>query len=132
NGSVGEDVTAVLDEEGVVVTLVGIGAVVLGRSRRAVGNMLVGVDGADRAHVGLVARGAGRAFVEVHVENAVTEDLDGRRVGRVGVLDRAAAVLDFGEQDVLGRIEFVDALHRADVDTGPVLYVDTRLGDDRQ
>ena len=35
------------------------------------------------------------------------------------------------EQDVLRRVELVDALHRADVDARPVLHVDARLGDDR-
>ena len=92
--------------------------------------MLFGVDGADRADVGLVARRAGRAFVEVDVEDAVAEHGDHVGVRGVGVLDGPAASLDLGEEPVVVRVELVDALHRADVDARSVLHVDARFGDD--
>src|SRR5438067_2530120 len=50
----------------------------------------------------------------------------------MGVLDDAAAGLGLREQHVLGCIEFVDALHRADIDARSVLHVDARFGDDRE
>ena len=50
--------------------------------------------------------------------------------GRVGVLHDAAPGLLLGEEDALGGVELVDALHGADVDAGAVLGVDARLGDD--
>src|SRR6266403_574122 len=50
-------------------------------------------------------------------------------------LDRAhgltsAAVDAFVRMDVEHRVAFVDAIHRTDLDTGLVLHVDARLGDD--
>src|SRR4051794_27108335 len=79
--SVRKDRSVVLDEEPMVVALVGIGGVV-----RAVGapvlDLLLGIDRSDGADVGLVAGGARGALVGVHVH------------------------------------------------TGPILHVDTGLGDD--
>lgn len=52
-----EDSAAVIDEERVVVSLVGVRRVVLGVGG-AVGDVLFGIDRSDRAHVGLIAGGA--------------------------------------------------------------------------
>src|SRR5262245_42047817 len=116
-GSVGEHVAAELDEERVVVALVLVGAVVV-RLRRPVGHDLLRVDRADRADVRLVARRARRALLGVDVEDAVAEDRHRLRVGLVDVLPLAVAGFHLGEQDVVLRVELVDALHRADVDAG--------------
>jgi len=53
----------------------------------AVGKMILGVDGPDGTNVGLVASGAGGAFLEVDVQNAVAEHAD-----RIGI--RSMAVLN--------------------------------------
>src|SRR5437588_4726657 len=53
--SIREHVSAVLDEERVVVALVFVRRVVLGTPRSAVGDVFFGVDRADRAHVWLIA-----------------------------------------------------------------------------
>ncbi len=72
-----EHVAAVLHEECVVVPLVGILRVVLSACRRSIGEVLFGVDRAHRTDIGLVARSAGRAFLEVHVQETGAEDCDG-------------------------------------------------------
>ena len=95
----------------------------------AVGHGLLGVDRADRADVGLIAGRARRALVHVHVQHRVTEDGDASGLGWC-VFSYAAAGLLLGEEQVLGGVELVDALHGADVDARPVLGVDARLGDD--
>ena len=82
--------------------------------------MLFGVDRTDRTDVGLVARSAGRAFFEVHVQDAVPEDPNGIGIRGVGGLDGPAARFVLGEQHVLLRIELIDALHRADIDAGAI------------
>src|SRR3954469_16773873 len=92
--------------------------------------MIIGVDGAHRADVGLVARGARRALVQVDVEDAVAEHRDGVRVRRVRVLDLARSSFLLGEELVLVRVELVDALNGTHVDARSVLRVDARLGDD--
>lgn len=50
----------------------------------------------------------------------------------MGVPGHSAAGLLLGEQRVLLRIELVDALHRADIDTGTILHIDAGFGDDRE
>ena len=55
-GLVGKHVPAELDEEGVIVTLVRVLAVVM-HLRGSVGDILFRVDRSDRTHVGLIARG---------------------------------------------------------------------------
>jgi hypothetical protein len=70
---VGEDIAAVLDEERVIVALVLVVGVVLGTRDAAVGYVFFGVDGADGTDVGLIAGRAGRALVEVDIENAVAD-----------------------------------------------------------
>jgi site-specific recombinase XerD len=127
-----EHVAAVLDEKCVVVPLVGIFCVVLRARRRSIGEVLVGVDRAHRTDIGLVARSAGRAFLEVHVQDALPEDSDRTGIREVGGFDDAAARFVLGEQHVLLRIELVDALHRADIDAGSILHVDAGFGDDRE
>src|SRR5205823_228720 len=114
----------------VVVALVRILGVVAG-VRRTVGYVLLRVDRPDRTDIGLVTRGTRRALGGVHVEQAVAEVADRFRIRRMGVLDDAAAGLVLGEQPVVGRIELVDALHRADVHARAVLHIDASLGDDR-
>ena len=59
--------------------------------------MLLRVDRAYGADVGLVAGSAARALVEVHVQDAVAEDADRFRIRSVGGLDGAAARDLFGE-----------------------------------
>ena len=95
---VGEDLPAVLDEEGMVVTLVRVRELYAGSSGRP--DLFLRVDRADGTHVGLVAGGAGRALVEVHVQQAVAEDRNGLGIRLVGVLDTPAG-LDLGEQDIV-------------------------------
>ena len=90
---------------------------------RAVRNLFLGVDGADRAHIRLVARRARGAFIDVDVEKRVDEDGDHVRVGCVRVLHHAAAGLLLGEEDVGRRVVLVDALDRAHIDARPVLYI---------
>src|SRR3954452_5716675 len=90
---VGEHVVAVLHEERVVVTLVGVLGVVLGRRSGTVGKMLFGVDRSDRTYVGLIARGAGCSLFEVHVQHAVAEDRDRVRVRDMRRFDDSTARL---------------------------------------
>jgi hypothetical protein len=122
----------VLEEERVVVSLVGIVRIVLGAARRAIGEVLFGVDGTDRTDVGLIARGARRALVEVHVQDAAAEDRDRVRVRGMDRLDDPASGFDLGEQHVLLRIELIDALDGAHIDAGTVLHVDAGFSDDRE
>src|ERR1700730_4335838 len=94
--------------------------------------MLLGVDRSDRAHVGLVARRARRALVDVHIQDAVFKCPDRIRARLMRVLGDAAAGLFLGEQCVGLRVELVDALHRTDVDARTILHIDARLCDDRK
>ena len=132
---IGKHVPAVLLEERVIVSFVGVISVVPGRRRRSVRKVVVRVDRTDGTNTGLVARRAGRTFVEVHVEEAVAEDRDGVNARSVTVLDNAGTGLLLGEENVLLRVELVDALHRTHVDTHvdtrAVLHIDTCFGDDR-
>ena len=48
------------------------------------------------------------------------------------VLDDAAAGFLFRDEQILGGVEFVDALNGTHVDASPILHVDARFGDDRQ
>jgi hypothetical protein len=84
-GLAGKDVPAELDEEGVVVTLVRVLAVVM-RLRGSVGDILFRVDRPDRTHVRLIARGTWRALIDVHIQDAVFEDPGRVRVRLMGVL----------------------------------------------
>ena len=91
--SIGEDCAALLDEESVVVPLVRVGRIVLNRCG-SIGYVLFGVDRAYWANIGLVARRARRAFIEVDVQDAVAEDRD-------RVVDRGVFVLDDGAASLL-------------------------------
>src|SRR5918992_3059412 len=104
---VGEYGPAVLDEERMVVVLVGICGVVglLGGSIR---DVFFGIDSSHGTHVGLIAGGARRALLGVYVQEAVAEQGDRLRIRSVGVLDHPAAGLVLGEHDVARGIELVD------------------------
>src|SRR5680860_101502 len=127
-----EHVAAVLDEERVVVALVRILRVVLRARWRSIREVLLGVDRAHRTDVGLIARRARRALLEVHVQDAVTEDTDRVGIGGVRGFDDPAAGFLLGEQHVLLGIELIDALHGADIHARSILHVDARFSDDRE
>src|SRR2546427_12244474 len=94
-----------------------------------------------RAPAGSVQLSLGRRLDPGMVLEKLLVQLDevlpliGRLVFREDRLDRAhgltgAAVDAFVRMDVEHRVAFVDAIHRTDLDTGLVLHVDARLGDD--
>src|SRR5256885_17226147 len=90
----------------------------------------------ERVHLGLGGRlDSGVVLEELLVQLDEVLPLIGRLVFREDRLDRAdglasPAVDAFVRMDVEHRLAFVDAIHRTDLDTGLVLHVDARLGDD--
>jgi glycosyltransferase involved in cell wall biosynthesis len=87
------------------------------------------IDSTHRANVGLVAGRTRRALIEVDVQNAVTKDRHSICVGCVAVLHHSASCCLLRDQDTLGSVELIDALHRANINARAVFHADTSLSD---